>query len=255
VSEPELVVLADAAAVVAEGARRIAATLAAAVDERGRADWCVTGGSTSTGIYRSLVDGALRDVVPWAAVHVWWGDDRFVPRGDPLCNVTAFDDLMLGDRGVPIPIEQLHPFRTSEAIGQGYDAAWCAATLAEELRSVGPPVEAGWPSFDLLMLGIGSDGHILSVFPGSAAIGARDLAMAIPAPNHIAPPVERVTLNPGLVTTARRVLVLATGSGKASVIGEIFGTTLDPDRWPAQLALRAGATWILDEAAAARLEP
>ena len=252
-SGPELVVVADHAAAIDEGARRIAATLSAAIADRGRADWCVTGGSTASGIYRALVDGSLRDEVPWGAVHVWWGDDRFVPRGHPLCNVTAFDDLMLGDRRVPIPIEHLHPFRTSEAIAQGHDAAWCAAALAEELRSVGPPVEAGWPSFDLLMLGVGGDGHILSVFPGSTALGARDLAMAIPVPTHIAPHVERVTLNPGLVAAARRVLVLATGTGKAPVIGEIFGPTRDPGRWPAQLALREGATWILDDAAAARL--
>lgn len=260
-SEPELVVVADAATAVAEGARRVAAVLAATIAERGRADWCVTGGSTATGIYRALVDGPIRDIVTWDAVHVWWGDDRYVPRGHPLSNVTAFDKVMLGDLGVPIPIEQLHPFRTSEAIGQGRAAAWCAAVLADELRSggppvgrsVGPPVEDGWPSFDLLMLGVGGDGHILSVFPGSAALGATDLAMAIPAPTHIEPHVERVTLNPGLVAAARRVLVLATGTGKASVIGEIFGVTRDPSRWPAQLARREGATWILDEAAAALL--
>jgi 6-phosphogluconolactonase/glucosamine-6-phosphate isomerase/deaminase len=65
--------------------------------------------------------------------------------------------------------------------------------------------------------------------------------------------VERVTLNPGLVAAARHVLVLATGTGKAPVIGEIFGSSRDPGRWPAQLALREGATWILDDAAAARL--
>ena len=252
-SEPELVVVADATGAVAEGAHRIADVLAGAIADRGRADWCVTGGSMATGIYRSLVDEPLRDVVAWEAVHVWWGDDRYVPRGHSLSNVTAFDDVMLGDRGVPIPIEQLHPFRTSEAIGQGRGAAWCAAALADELRSGGPPLEDGWPSFDLLMLGVGGDGHILSVFPGSAALGAPDLAMAIPAPTHIEPYVERVTLNPGLVAAARRVLVLAAGTGKAAVIGEIFGTTRDPGRWPAQIARREGATWILDEAAAALL--
>lgn len=256
---PELVVVADAAAAVAEGARRIADVLAAAIIDRGRADWCVTGGSTATGIYGELVDGPSRDIVAWEVVHVWWGDDRYVPRGHPLSNVTAFDDVMLGDRGVPIPIEHLHPFRTSEAIGSGHDAAWCAAALADELRSAGlpvePPVGDGWPAFDLLVLGVGGDGHILSVFPGSAALGASALAMAIPAPTHIEPHVERVTLNPGLVAAARRVLVLATGSDKAPIIGEIFGATRDPGRWPAQLALCEGATWILDEAAAGRLDP
>jgi 6-phosphogluconolactonase len=221
----------------------------------------VTGGSTATGLYRSLVGVAFRDLVAWEAVHVWWGDDRYVPRGHPLSNVTAFDEVMLGDGGVPIPGEQLHPFRTSEAIGEGLGAAWCAAALADELRSAGLPVGSpgepllgdGWPAFDLLVLGVGGDGHILSVFPGSAALGASALAMAIPAPTHIEPHVERVTLNPRLVAAARRVVVIATGTGKASVIGEIFGPARDPGRWPAQLALREGATWILDAAAAALL--
>ena len=262
-SDPEPIVLADvivvpdAAAAAAEGARQVVVILAAAIADRGRAYWCVTGGSTAAGIYRALVDGPLRDDVAWEAVHVWWGDDRYVPRGHPLSNVTAFDDIVFGPTALPIPVDQLHPFRTSEAIGEGGDAAGCAAALAAELRSVGPPsrpsAEGGWPSFDLLMLGVGGDGHILSVFPESAAFDTGDLAVAIPAPTHIEPHVERVTLNPGVVAAARRVLVLATGSGKAPVIGEIFGATRNPGRWPAQLALRDGATWVLDEAAAAGL--
>ena len=100
---------------------------------------------------------------------------------------------------------------------------------------------------------IGSDGHLLSVFPGSAAIGAPELALAIPAPTHIEPHVERVTLNPALVGTARDLLVVATGADKASVIGGAFGPSGDPRTLPARLAVRAGATWILDEAAAAEM--
>ena len=248
-----MVVVTDTTAVSAEGARRIVAALAGAIGDRGRADWCVTGGSTSSGIYRALVDGPLRDNVAWEAVHVWWGDDRYVPRGHPLSNVTAFDEMMLGPAGVPIRLDRLHTFQTSEAIAEARGAAWCATALADELRSAGPPLVDGWPSFDLLMLGVGGDGHILSVFPGSTALGATDLAMAIPAPTHIEPHVQRVTMNPAVVAAARRVLVLVTGSSKAPVIGDIFGPDRDPRRWPAQLALLEGATWILDEAAAARL--
>jgi len=215
----------------------------------------VTGGSTAAGIYRALTDAPLRDEVAWEAVHVWWGDDRYVPRGHPLSNVTAYDDVILGPAGVPIPVGQLHPFRTSEAIGQGRGPAWCAAALADELRRSGPPEVRGWPAFDMLVLGVGSDGHVLSVFPSSAALGATALAMAIPAPTHVEPHVERVTLNPAVIGSARQVLVLATGMAKAAVIDEILGPTRDPGRWPAQLARREGATWILDEAAAARLAP
>jgi 6-phosphogluconolactonase/glucosamine-6-phosphate isomerase/deaminase len=77
--------------------------------------------------------------------------------------------------------------------------------------------------------------------------------MAIPAPTHIEPHVERVTLNPAVLTVAERVLVVAYGAGKADIVGRIFGPDVEPSALPAQLALRDGATWLLDEAAAVRL--
>ncbi len=263
-SGPDLIVVSDPAAASAAAADLVAGALRAAADARGRADWATTGGSSPVGLYRRLIDSPLRDQVPWPRVHVWWGDDRYLSRDHPLCNVKAFDDILLGigaaeegtaggPAGVPIPIDQIHPWPTGEAIGADRGAAWCAATLADELRANGPATVDGWPAFDLLILGVGLDGHVLSVFPGSPAIGARDLAMAIPAPAHIEPRVERVTLNPAVIGAARRVLALATGVAKASVVERIFGPDYDPTRWPAQLALGANATWILDEACAATL--
>jgi 6-phosphogluconolactonase len=266
VSEPEVVVVADPQAAAVAAAARIAAILAQAVAERGRADWATTGGSAPIGIYRQLVAAPLRDAVPWGAVHVWWGDDRYVPRDHPLSNVKPLDDILLeigateeglaGGRsgaGISLPIENLHPFRTSEAIAGSRGAAWCAANLADELRAAGLPVAGGWPVFDLILLGIGPDGHLLSVFPGSAALDSRELAVAIPAPDHLDRRVERVTLNPAVVRVARHVLVVATGADKAAVLADVLGEERDPRRWPGQLARRGGAAWILDAAAAARL--
>ena len=263
-TEPELVVVSDARAARAEGARRIASILALAIADQGRADWAVTGGATAAGIYRTLADESIRDEVEWAAVHVWWGDDRYVPRDDPLSNVKPFDDILLGlghaeegiaggPAGLPIPLDQLHPFRTSEAIGRARGAAWCAAALADELSVAGPAFENGLPAFDLLTLGMGGDGHVMSVFPGSVALDSPELALPIPAPTHIEPHVERLTQNPGIITAARRIVVVVVGAEKAAAIADVLGPVRDPRRWPAQLARRAGATWILDEAAAAHL--
>ena len=106
-------------------------------------------------------------------------------------------------------------FPTGEAIGNGRGAAWCAATLAEDLRVAGLEQADGWPVFDLLLIGIGGDGHVLSVFPGSAALDSTELALAIPAPTHIEPHVERVTLNPAIVRVARELLAVVTGDEKA----------------------------------------
>jgi 6-phosphogluconolactonase len=252
-NEPLLVVLETPDAAAAEAAKRIAKSLADAVRTRGRVDWVTTGGSTVSPIYRRLAAPPVRDVVPWSAVRVWWGDDRYVPRDHPLSNVKPLDDLLL-DRGrVPLPVANLHPFPVAAAIGGMRDAGWAAAQAAAELRTAHLPTADGWPVLDLILLGIGVDGHVLSVFPGSMAFESTDWALAIPAPTHIGPHVERITLNPAILGVARQILVVATGSAKAPVLATVFGTNRNPNRWPAQLARRASATWILDRAAAADL--
>ena len=265
-TEPEIVVVPDAAAASSMAGDRIRAALRGAFEERGRADWATTGGSTPVGIYRHLAIPAHVNDVPWPNVHVWWGDDRFVPRDHALSNVKAFDDILLDVGGhqagqalgsasaaIPLPVANIHPFRTSEAIGEGRGAAACAAELERELRSAGLQIVDGWPVFDLVLLGVGGDGHVLSVFPGSEAFESTAWALAIPAPTHIEPHVERVTLNPAILAVARAVLVVMHGADKAAILENIFGREVDPSRWPAQLTRRAGATWILDRAAAANL--
>ena len=175
-SEPEITVVGDPEAGAVLAASHIARALVAAAAARGRADWATTGGSTPVGIYRRLIEPALAATVPWDLVHVWWGDDRFVPRDHPYSNVKAFDDIMLGIGateegtagglvpGVPIPVANVHPFRAAEAIGSGRGAAWCADELAAELRDAPLDAVDGWPVFDMMLLGIGPDGHLLSVF-------------------------------------------------------------------------------------------
>ena len=247
----------------AVAADRIALILADAVAARGRAHWATTGGSTPVGIYRRLAAPPLADEVPWADVHVWWGDDRYVPRDHPLSNVKALDDIPLGIGegeqgtagggwpGVPLPVDNVHPFPTSEAIGASRGAAWCAAALADDLRAAGLEETDGWPVFDLMLIGIGADGHLLSVFADSPAFESRNLALAIAAPTQIEPHVERVTLNPAVVGVARALLIVAYGEDKSVALAATFGPDVDARRWPARLALRPGATWILDEDAAA----
>jgi 6-phosphogluconolactonase len=273
-SEPAVIVLPDPDAVSRAAAERLVAAAVASVTERGRADIATTGGSTPIGIYNHLAVPPLRDEVPWDGVHMWFGDDRYVPRDHPHSNVLPVDQVLLAaaalaglsgtgatgvdveigiEPGAPMPPGNVHPFPCGRAIAEGLGAAWCASTYAQAIRAAIPADEDGWPIFDLVLLGIGPDGHLLSVFPGSPAFTSSELALAIPAPTHVEPHVERVTLNPRVLDVARDVLVVSHGAAKAEIMASVFGDVRDPARWPAQLVRRAGVTWLLDAAAAARL--
>jgi 6-phosphogluconolactonase len=263
-SGPEIVVVPDAAEASRRAAEVIAETLRDRVAAAGRADWATTGGSTPIGVYNQMVEMGPA-AIPWQAVHTWWGDERFVPADHPLSNARPFEDILLeagawesghsdDDRGrTRVPAANVHPFRTGTAIGAGESADDCAASLEDELRSAELEERDGWPVFDLMFVGVGSDGHLLSVFPGSSAFDSTRWALAIPAPTHIEPHVPRVTLNPATVGVARRVLAVVLGESKAEMVRRLFDGERDPATLPAQLAIRDGATWILDEAAAADL--
>jgi 6-phosphogluconolactonase len=250
--EPELVVGADPTAVAEVAAVRVVDRVLAAVAARGRADVALTGGSTPWAMYRRLVDPALSGRVPWDRLHLWWGDERYVPRSDPLSNLVPADETLRGPGGIPIPEDHVHPFPTDRAIEAGLGPQWCAAAYATEVAAALPAVDR-WPAFDLVLVGIGGDGHLLSVFPGSAALTSDRIGLAIPAPTHIEPHVQRVTLNPGILGVTGQVLAMATGEAKAAVVARILEGPRDPATLPGVLARRSTAVWLLDVAAAAML--
>jgi 6-phosphogluconolactonase len=274
-SEPTVVRLADPEACALAAAERIIEILDVAIDERGEAHWATTGGSTPAAIYRHLALGPLRDDIDWRKVRLWWTDERFVPIDHPLSNAKIAMDFLIdaaafagesgtGESGidvktgrapgVPIDREDVHPFPVAEALGHGRDPDWCAARYVEELRADGPDGGVdGLPAFDLMLLGVGPDGHILSVFPGSPAFDTDAWAVGIPAPTHVEPHVRRVTLSPALVPAARDLVVVSHGASKAEILADVLTSPIEPRRLPAQLARRAGATWFVDAAAAARL--
>jgi 6-phosphogluconolactonase len=253
---------ADAAAL------HVATTLRAAVEARGVAQWATTGGSTAPPLYRHLTDPD-HPPVPWSNVHTWWGDDRFVGRDHPLSNVKPFDDIVMDagfvEAGTALgrsgprhaerpPVTNLHPFPIADAIGRSSGPDWAATRVAEALAQAELELLDGVPRLDLIVLGLGPDGHTLSVFPGSAAFDTPAWTMAIPAPTHVEPHLDRVTMTPPLVRAARDVLMVSTGASKAEVVAAVLGMDGDERQWPARIADLDHATWILDEAAAARLE-
>jgi 6-phosphogluconolactonase len=273
--EAEIVVVNDASDVARESARRLVVALDAAIARRGEAHLALTGGSSAVTLYEVLAQQEWREALDWSAVHLWWGDDRFVPVDHPESNVglayrlllgigaqsgesgsgAAGTDVAVGDvAGLPVDVEKVHPFEVDEALSESDAAALVAQRYAEEIEDCLPRDEDGMPAFDVILLGVGGDGHILSVFPGSAALepGA-PAVLEIPAPEHIDPHLPRVTLNPRLLAAAGLVLVMVSGKGKADILRSILRGQREPRRLPAQLANRDNAVWLLDEAAAALL--
>jgi 6-phosphogluconolactonase len=274
--EPRIEVLEDPAACSDAAAHEIARALVAAVDRRGRADWATTGGSTPVGIYGVLAAKPHRDEVPWQQVHAWWGDDRFVPRDHPLSNVLPFDQVLLSataraglsgsgadaievelgiEPGVWMPPANVHAPPMTRAIADGTGLEGAVAAYDAELRAAGLPVDAaGMPAFDVVLLGIGPDGHLLSVFPRSPLLDdTAAWVAAVPAPTHVEPHVARLSLNPRILPAAGLVLVVVHGAAKSAMLASVLGAEWDERRWPAQLARRGNALWILDRAAAAGL--
>jgi 6-phosphogluconolactonase len=246
-------VLGDPDAVAEAAAEEFVAVVAGAIAERGVAHVALTGGSSVPGLYRHLVGPLGRDGIDWSLVELWWGDDRIVHAGDRASHAHAALETLLG-LGSPAVAARVHPFPIDLAIraDPGPDAA--AERYATLLRTRIPAGPDGLPVFDLVLLGMGSDGHILSVFPGSPALAPdAPLVMAIPAPAHIEPFLPRLTLNPRLVGAARHVLVMCTGGGKAARVAEVLEGPLDVARLPAQLARGDNAVWLLDVAAGVKL--
>ena len=274
--EPRIEVLPDAGAAGHAAAEAIATALREAVAARGRAHWATTGGSTPVGVYQALAEAPHRDEVPWDRVHVWWGDDRYVPRDHPLSNVLPLDSVLLSaaarsgmsgtgadavevdlgiEPGAPLPVANVHPPRMADGLARGASGLeWVASDYDAELRAAAIETsDDGLPIFDVVFLGMGPDGHILSVFPGSPLFESGAWVSPVPAPSHVEPHVPRISLHPGVVAAARLPIVVAHGAGKAAILAHVLGPERDPGRWPAQLARRDGAIWFLDRAAAASL--
>jgi 6-phosphogluconolactonase len=251
--QPRILVAAGPDAMARTAADIMVAALAGAIGERGIAHVALTGGSSAAGLYRELCAPSRRMALDWSRVHCWFGDDRVVPLGHPDSNAGLAIARLLGADGPAIPPANVHPMLGSVDASTA-DAAIVAVGLYTAALAALVPGRDGVPLFDLLLLGMGPDGHILSVFPDSQAllVGA-PVVMPVPAPSHIGPGWPRVTLGPSVIGAAGAVLLTAGGAAKAPTVVDVLGPIWDPMRLPAQLARIDSATWLLDPDSSALL--
>lgn len=224
-------------------AARFVTAVADAQATRGVAQVALTGGSMGSAIFASLLAVPDRSAVDWSQVYVWWGDERYLPAGDPERNDTQNDEAGLSQLG----LDQGNVFRV-----QGPDASASAEASADAYgRTVR---DAGQGEFDVVLLGVGPDGHVASLFPHHPAQRISD-AIAVAVHDSPKPPPDRVSLTFDALNRTREVWFLVAGSDKADAVAAALAP--DADRWdvPASGVRGSVATrWLLDEAAAANLE-
>jgi len=239
----ELKIYDDLADLTQAAAEEIASLAEAAIAARGRFTIALSGGSTPRPVYRLLAQEPYRERILWDHVHVFWSDERHVPPGHPDSNFGMAHDELLSK--VPLPADNIHRVRAEKP-----DAERAAHEYEWTLRSAFNLDEGQRPLFDLVLLGLGPDGHTASLFPGSSALRERSRLVVAPWVN--AHSAFRITMTLPVLNRAACALFVVSGEEKAEVLRSVLEGDLQPDRFPAQaVQLNNGRLlWIVDRAAA-----
>ena len=243
-SDPRLHREADPAAVAATVVDRVLELLTEAQASRGEASIVLTGGSISRTVHSSLATHPGRERVDWSRVSFWWGDERYVPSDDPERNAgQAWADLL---SHLPLDAERVHAMPAADDEYEDADAA--AWDHGQELAAAVPERP---PWFDVLMLGLGPDGHCASLFPGRPEVESEAGVLAVH--DSPKPPPTRITMGMTTLGKARHVLFVATGEQKAEAAARAFSGD-EPSRTPAAGPRGLVSTeWYVDEAAGSLL--
>lgn len=246
-SSPEVRVFPDAEAVAVAAAEAFARAAERIVAERGAFYVALSGGSTPRAVYAKIAEEEVagRRKLPWAGIHVFFGDERCVPPDHAESNYRMASESLLDH--VPLPPANLHRIRGE------LPPATAATAYEADLRRYMPLQQAGMPRFDFLLLGVGPDGHTASLFPGSAALA--ETTRAVVASEAPMPPVQRVTLTLPVLNNSASVLFLVLGGEKAAMLRQVLRTDTSGAVFPAQRVrpVTGCARWYLDEAAASQL--
>jgi 6-phosphogluconolactonase len=239
----DIQILPDADSLAEEAAQRIVMAAQKAIQQQGRFSLGLSGGSTPQRLYRLLAARPFADQIDWVRVHVFWGDERCVPPDHPDSNYRIAQEALLAH--VPIPAAQIHRIYGEDDPGeaaQAYEAI---------LRAF---FGDGLPRMDMILLGMGDDGHTASLFPHSAALDAPLDRWVV---ENLIPMkrVWRVTLTAQAINAAKQVIFLVSGAEKAERLNQVLHGTYRPHDLPSQLIQPANGKllWLVDEAAAQAL--
>ena len=230
----EVEVLPDEAALIERSLQLTVDKIQAAINERGLCTIALSGGSTPKPLYEAIAAQKL----DWDKIHVFWGDERYVPPDHPDSNQLMARRAWLDS--VNIPDANIHPMPTDEA-----DPAVAARKYEEHLTQFFQ-TQAGFPALDLVLLGIGDDGHTASLFPHTEALKVRDQLITVG--NKDGQP--RITFTAPLINKARCVIFIVAGDNKRPALAEIFAPVADDFTYPSRLIQPEGELWwLLDQAA------
>src|SRR6266481_818917 len=239
----EVRVLPDGAAIARRAAQKFVEAGAAAVNEKGSFSVVLAGGSTPKALYGLLVnDPALRAQVPWDKMQVFFGDERHVGPDHPDSNFRMANEAMISK-------SPLKPEQVTRIKGEYPDADQAAREYELAIRSYFKLADGEFPRFDLVLLGMASEGHTASLFPGTKALHEkRRIAVSNWVGKLLA---ERITLTPPAINNAAHVIFMVTGADKAPALTAVLERVYEPDQLPAQLIRPVNGTllWLVDTAA------
>jgi 6-phosphogluconolactonase len=223
--------------------RRVADWLASeAAQTEGRFAIALSGGSTPKHMYEMLARPPERDTIPWARVQAFWGDERFVPPSHPESNYRMIREALL--EHVPLPPQNIHPITTDGTP----DEAAAAYEAALNVFYGSNVLDPGRPLFDVVLLGVGQDGHTASLFPGSSILDEKKAwVRATEGPGR----TPRITLTYPALASSRNLAFMVTGKEKSSIVSRVLRG--DPDLPAARVKTTGRSRWFMDRAAAGEM--
>jgi 6-phosphogluconolactonase len=253
VSAPATVVVhADAELLAEAAAARLVTRVVDAQTARGRAHVVLTGGGVGTATLTALAASPARDAIDWSAIDLWWGDERFLRPGDPERNETQAREALLDQ--VHVDPARVHAM---PAVGGdwGDDVDAAAAHYAEELTGAARPEDRlGVPAFDVVLLGVGPDGHVASLFPEHPALHETDRTV-VGVRGAPKPPPVRISLTMPVIRSAAEVWLLAAGAEKAPAVALALSGAGEVAVPAAGAQGQRATLWLLDRASASKVPP